>query len=199
MSSSRPATLAILIAFATLLGVGPATAHTELVASSPAAGEQVEEPLSTIALTFGDALLPDGEHAIGLFGPDGAEIAAADVAEQLEGELRLDIEVGLPSAGAYTVRWVIVAADGDEQRGEFEFVATSTATIAPAEPDAQDPIAESDDGGLVSGDDVAAVDGGDDATDGAVDSSGGTAPRVLVGVLLVAVVAVVLLRRRQAS
>lgn len=137
----RRTVLTSLVLLLAVIVAAPALAHTELASTSPADGATVDAPVDAITLTFDDALLTDGQHTIGLFGPADEQVAVAAVAEVEPGQLTLPLEQGLPTAGQYTVRWIIVADDGDEQRGEFAFLATESAT-----PDAvDDPIAQPDD------------------------------------------------------
>lgn len=143
-----------LVWLAAVVAVLPAAAHTELEGSEPAADATVDEPVDRVTVTFADALLQDGDHGLRVEGPNGEEVASGG-AEVEPGVLELELPAGLATPGEHTVRWIIIAADSDEQRGEFTFTATETAVAAP------------DDTSGESGDDEAT----EDATDATEDAA----------------------------
>lgn len=96
-----------------LLSVGttanPAAAHDNLVASSPASGEQLALPPEQVTLQFSASIFTDG-----------AEVVLNDSAGNnwIEGALAIDgpnvtasVAAGMP-AGSYEVIWKVVSADG---------------------------------------------------------------------------------------
>lgn len=129
--------LLALVLMVVAIVVGPPTpswAHTELVTTSPAVDEVVTEPLGTVSLTFDAALLADGDHVIGVFAPDGETRVDLDDTTAI-GTGQIQVSVGpVSQPGTYEVRWVILAEDGDEQRGEFTFEMAASATAPSTQP-----------------------------------------------------------------
>lgn len=109
----------ILIAVTTaFLFVAPAAAHAVLLESSPALKSAVSGPNVPIKLRFNvriDAL----RSRLTLIHPDGAsqslEISKGTTADTLSAEA-----IGL-AAGAYRLRWQVLASDGHITRGEIPF------------------------------------------------------------------------------
>lgn len=128
----RRATL-LLLTFLLALSVVPAAfAHTEVASTSPEDGATVDEPLDEVTMTFAEALQEDGDHALGVFAPDGeTRVDLDDLTAPSPDQLAVGVGE-LTETGTYEVRWVIIAADGDEQRGTFTFDVTETALGAPA-------------------------------------------------------------------
>jgi methionine-rich copper-binding protein CopC len=111
---------------------GIAQAHSELVSSVPAQGAIVPSPFTgPIVLTFSEHLA-DGSKA-DLVGPGGTTIAAASV-----DATAMTMTFTLPSAldpGAYEVRWVSIADDGDVLRQpivKFTVAAAPSASPPPS-------------------------------------------------------------------
>jgi len=97
-----------------------ASAHAELLSTSPADGVNLDEAPTEVVMVFDGELDPDGSEFT-VTDASGAEVGAGevdlDVAER--NEMRGDVEITAP--GTYTVTWTAVAADGDEESGEFAF------------------------------------------------------------------------------
>ncbi|OXM66022.1 copper resistance CopC family protein [Amycolatopsis vastitatis] len=109
---------------------GPASAHTELVSSSPAEGASLATAPTQIQLTFGEpvTLPPDPVRVVGR---DGARwrLGTPSVAGGV-------VTVPVTPAGgaqAYTLTWKVVAKDGDNVTGSLSFSLTAPAS-APATP-----------------------------------------------------------------
>jgi methionine-rich copper-binding protein CopC len=120
---------------AAVLTAGPAFAHTSLKSSNPASGATVPTAPTAVTLTFGEAVgLPatpvriaaaDGTPwAIGKVSASGATVTAPVTAAG--------------PAGPVTVRWSVVADDGDTVSGTFTFTVaaapTTAATTSPPSP-----------------------------------------------------------------
>ncbi|MBL7499356.1 copper resistance CopC family protein [Frankia nepalensis] len=118
-----------LAVLATLtVGVAPASAHTSLASSTPAAGSTVPTVPDQVELVFTQRLL--GVGVVTVLGPgdvtvstgapvqDGARVTQALAAER--------------PAGAYRIAYRVVAADGHTVTGEVAF--TATAGTGPASP-----------------------------------------------------------------
>ena len=116
-----------------LLGAPPALAHTELETSSPVAGARLAVPPTIVSLTFGEAVrLP--ANPIRVTGPDGA-VWTVGQATVTDATVSAPVAAAGP-AGAYTLTWQVVAADGDTIRGTVRFTLTAPAPpmVAPASP-----------------------------------------------------------------
>jgi MYXO-CTERM domain-containing protein len=97
------------------LGAAPALAHTELQSSSPEQGAVLDAAPKTVRLTFTEDL-GGGSLAVTVSGQSvGAGAARVDGAD-----LVLDIAPGSP-AGAWTVAFRVVSADGHPVTGQFAF------------------------------------------------------------------------------
>lgn len=144
MSTARRVRLTVLLGLVgvLLLPAAPAAAHVELSAATPGEGATVTEPVTGVTLEFSGALDPAGDHAVGLFAPDGTRVdrdATVAVSERA-----VTVEVGeLPEAGDYTVRYLVVAADGHALEGEYGFTyAGPVAAPAPAPAGTAEPTDE---------------------------------------------------------
>jgi len=114
--------LILISVAAAFLIVAPAAAHAVLLESSPALKSAVSGPNVPIKLRFNvriDAL----RSRLTLIHPDGStqslEISKDTPADTLSAEA-----TGL-SAGAYRLRWQVLASDGHITRGEISFTVTS--------------------------------------------------------------------------
>ena len=110
---------------ATLLTAGPAFAHTTLESSDPADGGSLSSAPTQVTLTFADAVnLPS--DPIGVTGPDGSAwaVGPATVAGAV---VTVPVEATGP-AGQYTLRYAVIADDGDRVEGAVRFTLTAAAT-----------------------------------------------------------------------
>lgn len=101
-----------------LVAVPVVSAHANLVDSSPARGEQVEDPPQELVLTYSE----------------GVQIADVSVesadGDRIDGDARIDetdravVRVPLDDAdnGTYIVQWEVLSVDGHTTRGSFFFV-----------------------------------------------------------------------------
>ncbi len=115
--------LILIAAAAVFLVVAPAAAHAVLLESTPSLKSAVSGPNVPIKLRFNvriDAL----RSRLTLIHPDGSsqslEISKGTPADTLSAEA-----TGL-AAGAYRLRWQVLASDGHITRGEIPF------TVAPS-------------------------------------------------------------------
>jgi methionine-rich copper-binding protein CopC len=143
-----------LLAALTVLGVAqPAAAHGQLAYSDPAKDSTVSQPLDRISLYFTEK--PPGDAFFLVSAPDGARV---DNGWQGGEPKRLDEpvqELNLvdgkwepmiyntgfpavinvahwPATGAYTVRYLSIASDGDKVQGEVRINYTGPVTPPPA-------------------------------------------------------------------
>jgi methionine-rich copper-binding protein CopC len=124
-------------ALAVLLLSAPVAAHSELVSSEPADGAVVPSPFSgPVVLTFSEHLATGSKAD--LVAPGGATIAKA-VVDPTARTMTFTLAAP-PDPGAYEVRWVSIADDGDLLRGVLKFTVaaapspspTPVATVAPS-------------------------------------------------------------------
>jgi len=113
-----------LILFASVLAfwiVAPAAAHAVLLESSPPLKSAVSGPDVPIKLRFNvriDAL----RSRLTLVRPDGSA-QALEISKQTPADTISAEATGL-SAGAYRLRWQVLASDGHITRGEIPFTVT---------------------------------------------------------------------------
>jgi methionine-rich copper-binding protein CopC len=112
---------AVLLATAPLLTGAPVLAHTELISASPAQGDVVESLPGTVELTFSEAVGSTAYVAVN--GPDGE--AVSDGEPQVVDGVVTQRTAGSGSAGAYTVDYRVVSADGHPVSGQVEFTVGS--------------------------------------------------------------------------
>lgn len=116
-----------------VLTAGPAHAHTDLLGSSPAAGEAVSVETDALMLSFAGEVVP-GTAAVSVIGPDGREATHGPTV--VDGAL-VRVGVRLAATGEHAVSYRVVAADGHVVTGGLRFAVASgagTATVLPAVP-----------------------------------------------------------------
>jgi len=114
----RFAVIAVALAavFATMFAP-PASAHAELLQSSPRVNSVVGGEFHSIALQFG-GLDPTAEFRADLLDPAGQPIGAPPVSEDSRIVIPID---PLVTPGSYTVSYTTVGADGDVTSETFTF------------------------------------------------------------------------------
>jgi len=113
-----------------LTTASPASAHDQLVSSTPGAGEQLAVAPTSISMTFsGDLLALDdtGLGAVVLVVDDSDTNWATGKAEVIGNIVTAELKPGMPVAG-YQVRWQVVSADGHPITGVVPF------TVGDADP-----------------------------------------------------------------
>jgi copper resistance protein C len=103
------------VAFA--LSFNPAFAHAILVESSPSANSTVTGPSTPIKLRF-NVRIDAKRSRLELVGPDKTSTLLS--ASQPSPDTLQALAEGL-KAGAYSLRWQVLAADGHITRGEIPF------------------------------------------------------------------------------
>jgi methionine-rich copper-binding protein CopC len=93
----------------------PASAHTSLRASTPAANSTVQMPLRVVSLTFSSS---PTQPSVTVSGTDGRNATVGSA--QVDGVV-VRQGVGALPRGAVTVKWRVVAPDGDPVEGTFTF------------------------------------------------------------------------------
>jgi methionine-rich copper-binding protein CopC len=115
--------LILLAALAVSFAVSPAHAHAVLLESTPALKSSVTGPNVPIKLRFNvriDAL----RSRLTLIHPDGSA-QALEISKQTPADTLSAEATGL-AAGAYRLRWQVLASDGHITRGEIPFTVTAS-------------------------------------------------------------------------
>ncbi|WP_417555312.1 copper resistance CopC family protein [Microbacterium sp.] len=128
----------VVAAAAVLMVAAPASAHDQLVSSTPAAGSEVTTVPEQVVLTFSNNVLSLSDNsgtAMTVVGADGTDWVGGDPAI-LADTVTVPLKPGMPN-GAYDVTWKIVSADGHPTSGEFSFTLAApepapTASTAPS-------------------------------------------------------------------
>jgi methionine-rich copper-binding protein CopC len=114
----------LLAALGILAPISPASAHTDLVSTSPAADSDVLAAQDTISLTFSEPPLVDGA-AIVVMNSSGDILDSP--APSLDGA---SLSIPWPAdltTGKATIQWRATAQDGHVESGEFVFNYTAAA------------------------------------------------------------------------
>jgi methionine-rich copper-binding protein CopC len=101
--------------------VAPAAAHAVLLESTPPLNSSVSGPNVPVKLRFNvriDAL----RSRLTLLRPDGSE-QALEISKETPADTLAAAATGL-AAGAYRLRWQVLASDGHITRGEIPFTVT---------------------------------------------------------------------------
>jgi copper resistance protein C len=131
-----------LLALALLLLVllaSPASAHTSLVGSVPAAGSAVES-VTEVVLVFDDGVQPD-LSTVAVTGPDGVDRSSGAPVLRQGNQLVQGLDAPLGD-GRWTVAYRVVARDGHPVAGSHDFQVTVTSAAAVTPPPAPSPTAE---------------------------------------------------------
>ncbi len=163
-------------AIAVLAVAAPASAHDQLVSSTPGTDERLEEAPTEITMVFSGQLLTLGDTTTGavvlVVDESGKDWATGEVA--VEGDtVTATVESGMPDAG-YQVRWQVVSEDGHTIAGSIPF------TIGDAEPMESTPSPSSA-ADSATGDDADADAGDDAAQNQTTEASDGVLRVVLIG------------------
>lgn len=113
------------VAIGTIIPVSSASAHDEVVSTTPSAGSTVEAGTIDVSIVFSEDVMVTPDEAgieIKLTGPDGKAVdngcltvAGAEVHDSIE----------LDQAGEYKVDWRSVSNDGHPSSGTFNFTLTN--------------------------------------------------------------------------
>jgi methionine-rich copper-binding protein CopC len=117
-----------------LLAAGPASAHAELTATTPAQGATVTRLPAQVSLTFSEPVARP--VAVVVTGPDGATVSGGG--PRIDGGTVTQPVTGSAAAGRYTVSYRAVSDDGHPVSGTVSFMVGDTAAdpavTEPAEP-----------------------------------------------------------------
>ena len=110
---------------AALLTAAPASAHTTLESSDPADGVSLSKAPSQVTLTFAEAVnLPN--DPIGVTAPDGSAWTVGQAT--VTGATVIAPVTATGPAGQYTLRYTVIADDGDKVEGAVRFTLAAAAT-----------------------------------------------------------------------
>lgn len=115
--------LVALVASSVLLWSHPAEAHTELVGSTPAAGDVVSLEIDRLTLVFDTELVPDAGD-VTVLDRTGAEVTAGDA---VVFDRTLEIGVALGEPGRHEVSYRVTGSDGHAIVGTYVFEAAPPA------------------------------------------------------------------------
>jgi len=193
-TSSRTRLLPLLAALVGLVALlaTPASAHSQLLSSSPAPGEAVETP-TTVTFVFNEALIDAG-----------TEVSVTDAAGEVlpltpsyPEPTTVSVELPRLPDGAATVAWRVVSADGHPIEGVLDIVVANPPEPSPSpEPSTSPEPSPSPEPSTAS----PSPSPSPEVTDTALDEASGGLPVWLVIALAVIVVAAigaaVVVRRR---
>ncbi len=106
---TRAAVAVVVAVGAVLMAPFPASAHDDLVSSSPAPGERLASAPVSVTLIFSDDMLADGAE-VTIVDRSGRDWAAG---EPVVSETTVSVELApdMPDAG-YEIQWRVVSSDG---------------------------------------------------------------------------------------
>ena len=118
----KPARLlsTILAAVALLAIPAIASAHVELLSSSPEAGANLDAAPTEVTVTFDDELDPD-HSTFTVADADGNEVGAGEVDLTIADRNVMRGDVTISDPGVYTVSYTVAGVDGHEIEGTFSF------------------------------------------------------------------------------
>jgi methionine-rich copper-binding protein CopC len=131
----RTALAGAAVAVVAMLAVAaPASAHDELVSSSPAFDEQLTTAPEQVVLTFSDNLLElegNSGTAMTVVDESGTDWVGGDPVVSAD-TVTVPLKSGMPN-GAYAVTWQVVSSDGHPTSGDYAFsLAAAEATPSPS-------------------------------------------------------------------
>jgi copper transport protein len=116
---SALATVALVALVLTLATAAPASAHADLLETTPAPEEVLDDGPDTVDLRYTEPVQASS-GGVRVFGPDGERVDRGSIDQRDGGELlRVPIEAG--DEGTYTVSWRVTSEDGHTISGAFVF------------------------------------------------------------------------------
>lgn len=122
--------LVLLLAASFTAGAAPASAHSALVSSDPAADSTVSVPLDRVTLTFSEAPLAGLDAGLRIEVRDGSDRDVSSGSVEVAGTA-MSKAVTLAD-GPYRVVWRYVSPDGHPITGEYGFTASGVAGTTPS-------------------------------------------------------------------
>lgn len=126
--------LATILLLASLLGVGVAYAHPEILSIEPPPDARLEQAPAQVVMRFNEPIEPLSR--LELFSARGVSLA---VGGERPADDPASIMLALPplEPGLYTVVWTVAGSDGHVIRGNFAFTVLGSPAAAPAAAEAQ--------------------------------------------------------------
>ncbi len=97
-----------------------ASAHVELISSSPEAGANLDSAPTEVTVTFDDEVDPD-HSTFTVTDADGNEVGSGEVDLTVADRNVLRGDVSVSDPGVYTVNYTVAGVDGHEIDGTFSF------------------------------------------------------------------------------
>jgi methionine-rich copper-binding protein CopC len=117
----RARLLFTMLATVALLAVpAVASAHVELISSSPEAGANLDTAPTEVTVTFDDELDPD-HSSFSVADSDGNEVGSGEVDLTVADRNLMRGDVTITDPGVYTVSYTVAGVDGHEIEGTFSF------------------------------------------------------------------------------
>jgi len=125
-----PARLLLITIAAVALLAAPAvaSAHVELISSSPEAGANLDSAPTEVTVTFDDELDPD-HSTFTVTDADDNEVGSGEVDLTVADRNVMRGAVTVSDPGVYTVSYTVAGVDGHEIEGTFSFGYDTDATI----------------------------------------------------------------------
>lgn len=143
----RVGAVLLVAGFAFLLGT-PASAHSVLLSSAPAANAAIAAAPAEVVLQFNEPL-ESGFTELVVLGPDGGSHWEGGPPSIVDGKVSAPLRT-LGPAGGYTIRYRVISADGHPVSGAVPFTLTAAGsgsaapaaaqTAAPVAPDSSMPL-----------------------------------------------------------
>ena len=125
MKASRALFGAVLLTAAL---AAPASAHVELVTTSPEAGANLTTAPSEVSITFDDELDPD-LSSFRVIGPGSIEVGSGEVDLSVADRNVMTGPVTVTTHGVYTVTYEVAGVDGHQLEVGFSFGYQATTAI----------------------------------------------------------------------
>lgn len=167
----------------------PASAHSELLDSTPKAGDTLSEPPQQVELVFGENVQEQG-GAIVVQATDGSRVDQASTFATDANVATVQLKKNAP-AGKYTVTFRIVSADGHIVSDAFSYRVTSGTSPSPT--DSSTPTTSS----AAASSDSSPVAGTNDTDEGSGTSVVWVLGLGAIGLVLVAAMIAVVVRGRR--
>jgi methionine-rich copper-binding protein CopC len=140
--------IAAIVGLSLIASPGPASAHSELIATSPTEDATLHRAPSQVRLTFGEDVMQEGSDIV-VTGPGGTRYSDASTLQIEDTTASIELNDDQES-GAYTVAYRIVSADGHVVEGSYEYqlslpgssTASPSESTAAASPDTSPAAAE---------------------------------------------------------
>jgi copper resistance protein C len=121
--------LLVILTTAALLAIpAVASAHVELISSSPEAGTNLESAPTEVTVSFNEELNPD-HSTFTVTDAGGNEVGAGEVDQTVADRNVMRGDVSISDPGVYTVSYTVAGLDGHEIEGTFSFGFNTDATI----------------------------------------------------------------------